>query len=173
MDAVVGLGANLGERRESLRVAVAAMSRFATILRVSSLYESAPIGPEQPDFLNAAVLLSTELTPQPLLDELLGVERAQGRVRRERWGPRIVDLDILWIGGVVVDSPSLSVPHPALLTRAFALLPLLDVAPTAIDPRSGSPFSEARGDLKEQRIRIVEGSRWAAGYSPNSGGSRS
>lgn len=169
----MGLGANLGERRESLRAAVVAITGFSTLARASSLYESAPIGPEQPDFLNAAVLLSTDLTPQGLLDELLRVERTQGRVRRERWGPRTVDLDILWIDGSVVDSPTLSVPHPGLGARAFALLPLLEVAPDAIDPRSGIPLAGGRAALNEQRIRVIEGSAWAAGCSPNTRGSRS
>lgn len=149
------------------------MAGFGTVVGVSSLYETEPIGPEQPDFLNAAVLLSVELAPETLLEELLDLERAEGRVRRERWGPRVLDLDILWIDGCAVDTPALKVPHPSLAARAFALLPLLEVAPAATDPRSGRPLSEARADLKGQRIRVVEGPRWSAGYSPKTRGSRS
>ncbi len=149
------------------------MVGFASVVRVSSLYESAPIGPEQPDFLNAAALLSTELSPRSLLSELLEVERAQGRVRGERWGPRILDLDILWIDGLAVDTPTLCIPHRSLNARAFALLPLLEVAPGATDPRSGCLLSEGRMALKEQRIRVAEGPGWAAAESTKTRGSRS
>jgi 2-amino-4-hydroxy-6-hydroxymethyldihydropteridine diphosphokinase len=173
VEAVVGLGANLGDRRESLGLALGAIAEFSSLQRVSSLYETAPIGPEQPDFLNAAALVSTDLAPQPFLDELLRVERLLGRVRRERWGPRVVDLDILWADGLIVDTPTLAVPHPGLTARAFALLPLLEVAPGAIDPRSGDPLADLKPKLKEQRICPVEGCQWAAGYSQNTRGSRS
>ena len=82
----------------------------------------------------------TECAPLELLDALQAIERALGRVRRERWGPREIDLDVLWIAGVVVDDARLVVPHPRLLDRPFALVPLLEVVPAAVDPRTGDPL---------------------------------
>lgn len=98
----------------------------------SSVYETAPVGPPQPDYLNAAVLCETALEPLALFDVMLEIERGLGRVRAEKWGPRTIDLDLLFIEGRSVDDdPRLVVPHPHLLERAFALLPLLDVLPDA------------------------------------------
>ncbi len=123
---VVGLGANLGRRLASLRAARAALSQLAALRWASGVYETAPIGPKQPMFLNAAVLLECSLSPLDLLARSLEIERDQGRVRRERWGPRSLDLDLLW-SDVSHASEQLQVPHPRLCDRAFALRPLLDV----------------------------------------------
>lgn len=143
--AVVGLGSNVGDRRAHLRDAVAALRAVAQVERVSRAYESAPVGgPPQGDFLNAAALVAFDGTPRALLDALLGVEAAMGRVRDVRWGPRTIDLDVLWIDGVEVADEGLVVPHPRLLERAFALVPLADVAPGAIDPRSGERLTAPR-----------------------------
>src|SRR6266540_2141687 len=122
---VIGLGANLGDRLAALKSAVLALQEHGIVLAVSDLYESAALGPPQPDFLNAAVLLESSLNPQRLLVELLAVERAHGRQRRERWGPRTLDLDLLDSPGLVLTGSELTLPHPELLRRAFALGPLL------------------------------------------------
>ncbi len=110
----------------------------------SRVYETAPVGgPPQPHFLNAAVLVECMLSLPALLEELLRIEVALGRVRGEdeiRFGPRTLDLDVLWAEGVILDEPRLTVPHPRLAGRAFALLPLLEVAPGAADPRTGEPY---------------------------------
>lgn len=110
----------------------------------SRVYETAPVGgPPQPHFLNAALLAECTLSPSLLLEELLRIEVALGRVRGEgevRFGPRTLDLDVLWVEGVTVDEPGLTVPHPRLAGRAFALMPMLEVAPGATDPRTGEPF---------------------------------
>lgn len=127
MDAVVGIGSNLGSREALLRAAIALLGR--EVVAVSRLYRTPPLGPPQPEFLNAAVRVRTELSPLALLSELQRVEAQLGRVRRERWGPRTIDLDFLWWEGGAIDEPGLSVPHPGLMERAFALGPLLDVAP--------------------------------------------
>lgn len=127
MDAVIGLGANLGSREATLRAAIALLG--LEVVATSRLYATAPLGPPQPTFLNAAVRVRTELAPLALLARMQGVETQLGRVRRERWGPRTVDLDLLWWEGGPVDEPNLTVPHPGLLERSFALAPLLDVAP--------------------------------------------
>ncbi len=142
MDAVVGLGSNLGDRHAVLGRAAEELTALGTLVARSSLYETEPVGPPQPMFLNAAVALQTSLDAPALLAALLEIERRLGRVRRERWGPRCIDLDILWIAGVVHDSPELTVPHPELRHRAFALRPLLDVVPGATDPRDGTAYAQ-------------------------------
>ena len=109
----------------------AAALRLPDVVARSRVYETAPVGPPQADYLNAAVLVETSLEPLVLFETMLEIERALGRVRRERWGPRTIDLDLLWIEGRTVDAPNLKVPHPHLVERAFALLPLLDVVPGA------------------------------------------
>jgi 2-amino-4-hydroxy-6-hydroxymethyldihydropteridine diphosphokinase len=123
----VGLGANLGDRHESFRRALELMP--GVVEAVSPRYETAPIGPPQPSYLNAALRLRTTLAPLALLDALLAIERTLGRDRdREtRWGPRTLDLDVLLWPGRTLDEPRLHVPHPRLGDRAFALAPLLDV----------------------------------------------
>lgn len=128
--AYVGLGANLGARDETLRRAVALLGEAegADVLAVSSLRETEPVGvADQPPFLNGAVQLETTLSPRELLDLLLEIERSLGRVRSERWGPRVVDLDLLVYGGEIVDEPGLRVPHPRLHERRFALEPLAEL----------------------------------------------
>ncbi len=130
--AVIGLGTNLGDRLASLRAAVAELSAQARVLALSSVYETRPVGgPPQGDFLNAAVRLEWDGDPTSLLDALLAIERRLGRVRDAslRWGPRTIDLDVLWIDDLTVATDRLIVPHPRLKERAFALLPLLEVAP--------------------------------------------
>lgn len=139
---VIGLGANLGDRLATLRSALGALGQCGALCAVSDVYETAPIGPPQPEFLNAAVLLETGLEPRALLDQLLAIERAHGRERLERWGPRTLDLDLLCCGDLVVDEPGLTLPHPELPRRAFALLPLLDVVPDARDARCGLAYAE-------------------------------
>ncbi|MCA9633670.1 MAG: 2-amino-4-hydroxy-6-hydroxymethyldihydropteridine diphosphokinase [Myxococcales bacterium] len=126
---VIGLGANLGDRLATLRSAREELSLRGSLVACSKVYETAPIGPRQPDFLNAAVLLQTSLSAVELLEEVLGIERVHGRERRERWGPRTLDLDLLWSDGPAVTSPNLTLPHPRVVERAFALAPLLDVFP--------------------------------------------
>jgi 2-amino-4-hydroxy-6-hydroxymethyldihydropteridine diphosphokinase len=153
---VVGLGANLGDRRQTLESAVGRLSTRGSLLAVSDLYETAAVGPPQPDFLNAAVLLESVLTPSALLLELLAVERAHGRVRAERWGPRTLDLDLLHSPGLVVALPDLTLPHPELTRRAFALLPLLDVLPDARDAHSGVAYSDIVRSLATDGVRRLE-----------------
>ena len=162
MDAVIGLGANLGERGRVLAAAVAELGRLGVVTAVSRLYETPPVGPPQPSYLNAAARLETTLEPAALLQALLDVEKRHGRERREKWGPRTLDLDILWIRDRVVDEPALTVPHLRLRERLFALLPLLDVAPDALDPRSSEPLLHwARALASDPAIRVVAERDWA------------
>lgn len=153
---VIGLGTNLGDRLATLRSALAALGRCGSLRAVSAVYETAPVGPAQPDFLNAAVLLESMLSPQALLAELLAIERAHGRERRERWGPRTLDLDLLCAGELVLDEPGLSLPHPQLPCRAFALMPLLDVLPEGRDARSGASYAKHLAGLERHEVRRIE-----------------
>jgi len=148
LDAVIGLGANLGARRSALEGAVQRIVKLGEVVAVSSLYETAPVGgPQQPAYLNAALRLHYGGSPRELLGALLEIERDAGRERRERWGPRILDLDILWLEGVLCSEPGLSVPHPSLRERAYALCPLLDVAPDASDPSDAVLYRQVLADL--------------------------
>ncbi len=137
---VLGLGSNLGDRTSTILSAVSRLcSSIAPLTyKCSALYETLPVGgPPQGNYLNAAIVLQTNLAGPDILAVAMAVEQAHGRIRRERNGPRTLDIDVLWIEAEVIDSPSLTVPHPRLLERPFALVPLLDVAPDAVDPRSG------------------------------------
>jgi 2-amino-4-hydroxy-6-hydroxymethyldihydropteridine diphosphokinase len=133
--AYVGVGANLGDREATIR---AALEALPGLVGVSKLRETDPVGVvDQPPFLNAAAALETELAPRDLLDTLLAVERELGRERRERWGPRTIDLDLLLYGDKTIDEPGLTVPHPRLHERRFALEPLLDLDPELAIPGRG------------------------------------
>ena len=138
---VVGLGSNLGSREAFLRAAELLLASHADVevTARSALYVTPPLGPPQPDYLNAALRLETALAPVALLEVLLDVEARLGRVRRERWGPRCIDLDILFWSGGEVDAPGLTIPHPGLRERAFAMAPLLDVAPELGDRYACAP----------------------------------
>ena len=139
--AYVGIGANLGPREETLRRAVDLLGRAdgVEVVGVSELRETDPVGVvDQPPFLNGAVSVETTLSPRALLDLLLEVERSLGRVRGERWGPRVVDLDLLVYGIEVLDEPGLHVPHPRLHERRFALEPLAEMNPELEIPGRGN-----------------------------------
>ena len=138
--AVIGLGANLGDPAAQLRTAIAAIGRIADtrVLTVSSFYRTAPVGYlAQPEFVNAAVTVETTLAPRALLDALQAIEAAAGRERRFKDAPRTLDLDILLYGDRVADEPGLTIPHPRLHERAFALAPLAEIEPEAIVPGHG------------------------------------
>jgi 2-amino-4-hydroxy-6-hydroxymethyldihydropteridine diphosphokinase len=144
--AFIGLGANLGERERTLRRAVEMLASEPgiAVLAVSRLRETAPIGyTEQPSFLNGAVQIETQLSARELLGRLLAIERELGRVRGAgpRLGPRTVDLDLLLYGDETVDEPGLTVPHPRLAERRFALEPLHELDPDLVLP-DGRPVRE-------------------------------
>ncbi len=160
LDVVIGLGGNLGSPQITLRGALAELAQLGQLVGVSSLYRTVPVGgPPQPHFLNAAVRLSFPASAPLLIGRLLQIERATGRERRERWGPRTLDLDILWIRGGRVRQPGLEVPHPRLRERAFALRPLLDVAPDAVDPSDGVAYREVLAELDSTGVEEL-GREW-------------
>jgi 2-amino-4-hydroxy-6-hydroxymethyldihydropteridine diphosphokinase len=140
--AVIGLGANVGEAAATVREALRALDGLPStrLLQASPLYRTPAWGKtDQPDFINAAVLLRTSLAARTLLDDLLEIERHFGRDREAgvQWGPRTLDLDLLLYGDAVIDEPGLKVPHPHLHERAFALLPLSRIAPDLQVPGRG------------------------------------
>jgi 2-amino-4-hydroxy-6-hydroxymethyldihydropteridine diphosphokinase len=146
--AYVAIGSNLGSPRHQVLEAMqrlGALGAVDTLLR-SRLYLSRPMGPQdQPDYVNAAAGLLTQDTPQELLARLLDIERNMGRIHRERWGPRVIDLDLVWMVDAAVDEPGLKVPHPGVSTRNFVLYPLADIAPTMKIPGIGTVLDLKRG----------------------------
>jgi 2-amino-4-hydroxy-6-hydroxymethyldihydropteridine diphosphokinase len=138
--AYVALGGNLDQPETRVRDAFERLTglRETRLELRSRLYLTRPMGPQdQPDFVNAAAGLLTRLSPRALLDELLALERAMGRDRHERWGPRIIDLDLVWMTGEPVDEPGLTLPHPGVSHRNFVLYPLYDIAPMLLIPGHG------------------------------------
>ena len=139
--AFVGLGSNLGERTHTLRRAVRALNRVpgCTVLRVSRLYASAPLGGlRQPWYLNAVAIMTTSFAPHRLLVELLAIEQAMGRQRSMRWASRTLDLDLLLFDDLVLDSPELRLPHPGMAQRSFVLQPLMELTPQLMIPGLGA-----------------------------------
>lgn len=156
--AYVAVGSNLGEPRARV---MAAMERLRALPESrlearSRLYRTRPMGPQdQPDFVNAAAGLLTRLGPRELLEALLEIERSMGRVREARWGPRLIDLDLLWMIGAVVEEPGLILPHPGVSTRNFVLYPLCDIAPTLDIPDHGR-VSELKARSGTAGIAVLE-----------------
>ncbi|RRJ63088.1 2-amino-4-hydroxy-6-hydroxymethyldihydropteridine diphosphokinase [Paenibacillus oralis] len=131
-EAYIALGANLGDREATLTKAIAELQAHPAIkvLRCSNLYETDPVGYlDQPCFLNMALALKTTLDPEQLLSEMLDIELRLGRERKIRFGPRTVDLDLLWAEGREMNTPLLTLPHPRMMERAFVLIPLADIVP--------------------------------------------
>lgn len=158
----LGLGGNLGDRREAMRSAVTEIRAVIDDVRVSSLYESTPWGvTDQPVFLNAVVRGRTSLEPLELLDAMQAIENELGRVREQRWGPRLIDIDILLYGSDVVDEPRLQVPHPYMTQRGFVLRPLADLAAGLTLP-DGSLVGELLTTVNQNGLRRIEGPDWAA-----------
>ena len=149
--AYLGLGSNLGDRLEHLRTAVASLGdRGVRVVRSSRVYETEPVGgPSQPDYLNAVVEVETDGSARDLLTTSLEVEEAMGREREERWGPRVIDVDVLTFGNESIDEPDIHVPHPRMHERAFVLIPLLELDPDPPLP-GGRHIGEVRLDALGQ-----------------------
>jgi 2-amino-4-hydroxy-6-hydroxymethyldihydropteridine diphosphokinase len=147
VEAALGLGGNLGDPVAAFATVLRRLEAHEAVSRVSpsSVYRTAPWGKlDQPEFLNMAVLVETTLSARALLDLCLSLEREGGRERRERWGPRTLDIDILTYGGQTIDEPGLQVPHPRIAERAFVLAPLVEIAPgMMIGGRSVADLLEA------------------------------
>jgi len=146
----LGLGANLGNPAANLCQALELMAQAGLKIRAcSSFYQTAAVGfTQQPDFVNAVALVETELAPLELLDVLQGIEQQLGRKPTFRWGPRVIDLDILLYGNAVVRNKRLCIPHPHLAERKFVLQPLVEIAPEVRHPVSGKTAKEMLAELK-------------------------
>ncbi len=138
VDCAIALGSNLGDSLRTLEDALAVLSETwgITLMARSSWYRTAAVGPPQSDYLNGCAICQTDLSPQDLLEALLAIERQFGRVRRERWGPRTLDLDLLLYNALIFNTPTLQIPHPQMVERAFVLVPLAEIAPAWIEPVS-------------------------------------
>jgi 2-amino-4-hydroxy-6-hydroxymethyldihydropteridine diphosphokinase len=136
--AFIALGANLGDREANIRCALSELEadRQVRLIQVSPLLENPAVGgrPDSPPFLNAVAEIETPLAPEPLLDRLLQIERQLGRIREQKWEPRVIDLDILLYWNRIIQTPSLTVPHPLMHQRRFVLEPLAQIAPDVIHP---------------------------------------
>lgn len=154
----VGLGANIGDRRAALAAALAALARDVDIVRVSSVYETAPFGDvDQPAFLNACAVGTTSLSARALLDAMKSIESRLGRKARRRWGPREIDIDLLLYGDEIIAEQDLVVPHPGLTERAFVLVPLAEIAPDLVIPGREMTVVRALAALPRQPgdVRLV------------------
>jgi len=148
--AYLSLGSNLGDREGQLREAIRLLESVGHVAAVSSFYETEPVEvTDQPWFLNCAVELETEKTPMELMQSLLKIEKQMGRERLQKKGPRTLDIDILLFGDKVIETPELTVPHPAMHERRFVLEPLAEIAPGARHPVLGKTIVEMLQDLPQ------------------------
>jgi 2-amino-4-hydroxy-6-hydroxymethyldihydropteridine diphosphokinase len=140
----IALGSNLGDSRSILTNAIDRLRSHPQIelTAVSSWYLTTPVGPPQPDYINGCATLQTSLPPLDLLAVLQAIEAEFGRVREQHWGARTLDLDLLLYDSQIIDTPSLQVPHPRMTERAFVLIPLAEIAPNWIEPRSGCAIAD-------------------------------
>lgn len=154
----IALGSNLGNRLRNLQDASAHLKEIGHILKFSSVYWSAPYGNiKQNSFLNAAILFHTRLTPDDLMNELLNIENKMGRIREQKWGPRNIDLDIIFYEDKSVQNEKLHIPHPDFQNRNFVLLPLAELIPEFVPPGYDMTVNELadkfRKDLIDNKIR--------------------
>ncbi|MEB3309110.1 MAG: 2-amino-4-hydroxy-6-hydroxymethyldihydropteridine diphosphokinase [Snowella sp.] len=134
----IALGSNLGNSQEILDQTLTELAQISGIQRItpSSWYETIPVGPPQPNYVNGCAIVETKLHPEILLENLLIIEQQFGRIRQERWGARTLDLDILLYDNLILKTPNLTIPHPRMNERAFVLVPLAEIAPNWIEPIS-------------------------------------
>ncbi|OKH39141.1 2-amino-4-hydroxy-6-hydroxymethyldihydropteridine diphosphokinase [[Phormidium ambiguum] IAM M-71] len=154
----IALGSNLGDSRAILESSLKILDQTPgiSLLAQSSFYRTAPVGPPQPDYLNGCALLKLEMSPQELLETLLAIEAKFGRVRQERWGPRILDLDLILFDNLILETPNLTLPHPYFRERAFVLVPLAEIAPNWIDPISGKAIAQLVQEVDCSGVTKIE-----------------
>ena len=160
-EAYIGFGSNLGNRLNNCRNAIQALAELppCSLIKTSSFYETSPVGlVEQPAFINGVVLLETAEDAHWLLRQMLEIEDTFGRIRTLKWGPRSIDLDLLFFDDQIINTPELSVPHPLLHERRFVLEPLNEVAPNFRHPALGKSVADLRRELKDgdQRVEVLK-----------------
>jgi len=157
----LGLGSNLGDRQQNLIAAIGGLAPQVRVEAVSSLYETNPVGlRDQQDFYNAVCRASTSLESRELLGLVKQVERDVGRTEGRRWGPRVIDIDILLYGDVTVDEPDLHIPHREMADRAFVLVPLAELAPDVTHPAEGRTIGELLASVDASGVRLLAGAGW-------------
>jgi 2-amino-4-hydroxy-6-hydroxymethyldihydropteridine diphosphokinase len=156
--AFIGIGSNIGDRRKNCAEAVERLEQIhgCSVIRCSHWYRTSPVGVENQDwFVNGVASLAAEISAQDLLDRLLHIEAAMGRVRREKWGPRIVDLDLLLYGEDIVEEKKLKIPHPLMHVRRFVLVPLAEVSPDVIHPVLGKTVFQMLQELRGEDQQVT------------------
>ncbi|MGH7885839.1 MAG: 2-amino-4-hydroxy-6-hydroxymethyldihydropteridine diphosphokinase [Thermodesulfobacteriota bacterium] len=152
----IGIGSNLGMRIENCNNALEYISAFSEVASMSSLYKSEAAGyAEQPNFINAVIKIKTSLSPNNLLNSLKLIEKKMGREKTFRWGPRIIDLDILFYENLIIESSTLTIPHEELQKRRFVLEPLLEIEPDLIHPKYNMSIKDILKNLKDDK-KIVK-----------------
>lgn len=153
----IGLGSNLDSPKQHITTAIESIGEIQSthVTKVSSLYKSKPVGPQdQGDYVNAVVELETELTPLDLLDNLQTIENEHGRVRNERWGPRTLDLDILMYGEEIIQNDRLTIPHVEMINRCFVLVPLAEIIPDIHIPGKG-PVNDLLNTVNQDGLEVL------------------
>ncbi|MFQ4143702.1 2-amino-4-hydroxy-6-hydroxymethyldihydropteridine diphosphokinase [Chlorogloeopsis sp. ULAP02] len=159
MHSAIALGSNMGDSHAILEAALETLAQTPGIIlkAKSHWYKTKAVGPPQPDYLNGCAILQVNILPQLLLEILLDIEKKSGRVREERWGPRLLDLDLLLYDDLILDTPNLQIPHPRMQQRAFVLVPLAEIAPDWIEPISGRKIKQLVKEVDCSEVHLLIG----------------